>query len=89
MENTILINQLYNVLLNAVILGGPPLLLATLLGFIVSVLQALTQIQDQSLPQTVKIASIAIAMIFSGAALAAPLYHSTDLIFKEFPNWVK
>lgn len=88
MENAILLNQLYNILYNAAILGGPPLLVATIFGFIVSILQTITQIQDQSLPQTVKIISIAMILIFMGAALSAPLFSSTELIFEQFPEWI-
>ncbi|MEM7620383.1 MAG: flagellar biosynthetic protein FliQ [Pseudomonadota bacterium] len=88
MENAILINQLYTVLYNAAVLAGPPLLLATILGLCVSILQTITQIQDQSLPQTVKIIAIVSVFIFMGSSLTAPLYNSADLIFREFPNWV-
>lgn len=89
MDNTILLNQLYNILFTAAILAGPPLIVATVLGLSVSIMQAITQIQDQSLSQTVKIAAISLVLVFIGGLLAAPLYQASDLIFTDFHKWVE
>ncbi|MGH1350144.1 MAG: flagellar biosynthetic protein FliQ [Methyloligellaceae bacterium] len=89
MENELLISQLYTILFNVAVFAGPPLLVATLLGLLISIIQAVTQIQDQSLPQTVKITVIAFIMISFGAALAAPFFQSSQHLFEEFPNWVR
>lgn len=89
MDDPILINQLYSILFAVALLSGPPLILATVVGLIVSVLQAITQIQDQTLSQTVKIASITLVLLFIGGILSAPLFQASDLIFTEFPNWIK
>ncbi len=88
MENAVLINQLYTVLFNAAILAGPPLFAATILGLIVAILQAVTQIQDQSLPQTIKITAIAFIMILFGALLTAPFFQVSEQLFSNFHKWV-
>lgn len=88
MENTMLINQLYNILFNAAILAGPPLFIATILGLIVAILQAVTQIQDQSLPQTIKISAIAMVMLLFGTILTAPFYQASENLFTNFHKWV-
>jgi len=43
----------------AVMMSAPPLLIATLLGLSVSLIQAVTQIQDQTLPYVVKLVAVA------------------------------
>jgi len=66
------------------ILAGIPLGIATLVGLVISFLQAVTQIQDQTLSQTVKIVSISIALLGFGSILTGPLLNSTQKLFEEF-----
>ena len=89
MEVEILTGQLYEVLYDAAILAAPPLLLATLFGFITSLLQAITQIQDQSLPQTVKIISISLTLMLVGSLLSVPLFSASERLFAGFPEMVR
>jgi type III secretion protein S len=49
-----------------IILSAPPLIVATVLGMIVSILQALTQIQEQSLPYVVKLVAVAVVLALTG-----------------------
>ncbi|MGB0213677.1 efflux RND transporter permease subunit, partial [Algiphilus sp.] len=51
------------------VLAGIPLAVATLAGVVISFLQAITQIQDQTLPQTVKIVAIALTFIVGSMPL--------------------
>lgn len=48
----------------ASILSFVPLLLSSLLGFVVAFLQAITQIQEQTITFTVKITTVAVALFF-------------------------
>ena len=75
---------LFAVMTDVAILAGVPLAAATAVGLIVSVFQAITQIQDQTLAQTVKIAAIAVILLGSGALLTGPLLEDTVTIFDEF-----
>ena len=70
--------------MDIVILAGIPLLIATVLAFFISFFQAVTQIQDQTLSQTVKISAIAFIFIAAGTGLVAPLMSSTQDIFDNF-----
>lgn len=74
---------------NVAILAGIPLAVATLSGFVVSFIQAVTQIQDQTLGQTVKISSVVLILLIYGAALSGPLMTSTIQIFEEFSELAK
>ena len=49
-----------------VMLSAPPLLVATLLGVATSLLQALTQIQDQTLPYVIKLVSVSVTLLLTG-----------------------
>jgi type III secretory pathway component EscS len=57
----------------AAVLGTPPLVLSAIVGLTIAIVQAATQIQDQTLPQVVKLFVVAILMVLAGAALGQPL----------------
>ncbi|MEM6941341.1 MAG: flagellar biosynthetic protein FliQ [Pseudomonadota bacterium] len=66
------------------VVAGIPLLLATVIGLVISFLQAITQIQDQTLAQTAKMVAIALTFLAIGGALVGPLYEGTISVFTEF-----
>jgi type III secretion protein S len=47
-------------------MSAPPLLIATACGVLVSVIQAVTQIQDQTLPYVVKLMAVALVLAALG-----------------------
>jgi type III secretion protein S len=49
-----------------VMLSAPALLAATLIGVAISLLQALTQIQDQTLPYVIKVVVVSVVLIGTG-----------------------
>lgn len=84
MTEAIYTTQLITFLLNAALLAGVPLAVATATGLIVSFLQAVTQIQDQTLSQTIKIVAIAVVLLAMTSSLTRPLMSSTRELFKNF-----
>ncbi|MEO0330014.1 MAG: flagellar biosynthetic protein FliQ, partial [Pseudomonadota bacterium] len=81
MNESQLVSALYNIFYYSAVFLVPPLLVATAVAFIVGLLQAVTQIQEQTLPQTIKILVIGFVLIVFGSALTAPLYNASDEIF--------
>jgi len=88
MTDSILVNYLYETLYNVAIFSLPPLVLATAVAFLIGLFQAVTQIQEQTLPQTVKIFVIGFVILSFGASLASPLFNMSDRIFSTFPQLV-
>lgn len=68
-----------------VILSSPPLLMATLFGVVVSLLQAVTQIQDQTLPYVVKLMAVAITLAAMGRWIGSEMLQLTNLAFQMIP----
>lgn len=69
-----------------VLLGsGPILAVAAATGLIVAVIQGVTQIQDQTLPQVVKIAAVMVTMLIFGGMLFAPLLRTAKVYFELIP----
>jgi type III secretion protein S len=67
------------------LISMPPLLVAMIVGLVVAVLQSATQIQDQTLPLTVKLVAVAVVLAVFGQALTRPLVQYTTRIFDDFP----
>lgn len=87
MDEAQLISSLYNIFYYSAVVLVPPLLLATIIAFIVGLFQAVTQIQEQTLPQTIKIMVIGFMLIAFGSMLTAPLYTASDEIFSRFHEY--
>ena len=83
MTEAVLAHQVNTALVLTLLLSAPPLLIAAVVGLTIGLLQAITQIQDQSLPQVFKIIAILVALIFMGAILVAPLIEFTDRILQD------
>nr|WP_267956483.1 flagellar biosynthetic protein FliQ [Halomonas sp. MCCC 1A17488] len=76
-----------NALWTVLLLSAPALLAAIVIGFGIGLLQALTQIQDQSLPQAVKVIVIMLVLIVGGPLLVGQLVNLTDQVLDNFPAW--
>jgi flagellar biosynthesis protein FliQ len=70
-------------------LAGPLLVLAVIIGLVIAIFQAATQIQEQTIAQIVKIFSITIILIVFGRALATPLIEHSIHILNDFPTMVR
>jgi type III secretion protein S len=65
----------------AVLLSAPPLIIATLCGVTVSLIQAVTQIQDQTLPYVVKLVAVAVTLTGMARWIGVELLQMTELAF--------
>lgn len=82
------INQYsYEALLLILILSGPPILFASIIGLFVAIFQAATQIQEQTLAFAVKLVAVMATVIFMGGWLGGLIYQYADQIFKNFYLW--
>ncbi len=70
------------------IVSGPLLIIALVVGLIVSIFQATTQIQEQTLAFIPKIVAILVALIFFGPWMLTKLVEFTFQIFSNLNNFV-
>jgi len=63
----------------------PPIVVATAVGLIVALFQALTQIQDQTLSFAIKILSTFLVIIYAMNYVFGDLYNFTLIVFRAFP----
>jgi type III secretion protein S len=84
-ESTI-VSQFQTMMQIVALVALPPLLVAMVIGLTVAILQSATQIQDQTLPLTVKVISVGLTLALFGVLLTRPLFEHSNRIFEEFPT---
>jgi len=70
------------------ILSMPPIVAAVVVGVSVALLQALTQIQDQTLPYAIKLTATVITLLFAMGFFYEDILSFTITLFREFPRLV-
>jgi flagellar biosynthesis protein FliQ len=68
--------------------AGPILLVALVIGLLISVFQAVTQIQEQSLSLIPKIAGVAVVIVLLGPWMLGQLTSYTTALFTSIPSMV-
>ncbi|KPG68841.1 MULTISPECIES: flagellar biosynthesis protein FliQ [unclassified Enterococcus] len=63
-------------------ISGPALLVGMIVGLVISIFQATTQIQEQTLSFVPKLVAIFITLILAGSFMLNGLLNFTEMIFK-------
>lgn len=77
----------YQALLLILILSGPPIMISMLIGLFVAVMQAATQIQEQTLSFTVKLIAVIFTILLMGGWLSSQILQFANTIFNNFYKW--
>lgn len=77
----------YQALLMILILSGPPIIISMVVGLLVAVFQAATQIQEQTLSFTVKLIAVIATLLLMGGWLGGQILQFTNTIFQNFSKW--
>lgn len=64
-----------------VMLSAPPLLVAVVIGIIISLLQAAMQLQDQTLPFSIKLVAVGITLALTGRWIGVELMQLAQVAF--------
>lgn len=86
MSQSLLFEHVQAALLLFAHMAGPPLAVAVLVGLIVGILQAATQIQDQILPLTFKLITVFAVLAATAGSSFIPLVSHTERVFNEIPR---
>jgi type III secretion protein S len=66
-------------------LSAPPVLAAAAVGLLVAIVQAATQIQEQTLQYALKFFAIVLAIFITASLMGGALYRFADRIMSDFP----
>ena len=82
MTNGEVLDLMYDVFVLAVQLGGPVLVISMLFGVLISIIQAATQIHEQTITFVPKLLVIGIILVFTGGNMLETLQDFTVRIFQ-------
>lgn len=80
------LQQLTAAMMLVMYLSMPPILVATVAGVLVSLLQALTQIQEQTLSFAIKLVAVVISIAALAGIMGAEVLNFTVKLFDDFPS---
>jgi type III secretion protein S len=86
MTQDVLLAQMNTALMTVLIVSLPALGTAILVGVGVGLLQALTQVQDPTLPQAVKLVAVLTVTIVLGPLLAFQIATLAQRLLDQFPS---
>lgn len=76
-------------LLLILILSGPAVLVSMVVGLIISIFQAATQIQEQTLTFVPKLVAVILTLSILSSWLMAMMIRFTNTLFTSFPNYIR
>lgn len=85
MESATIVSHLIDIFYIFMLIALPPLGGAVAAGLAIGIFQAATQIQDQTLPQAVKIMVVLLMLALGSPFFMPPLLAKSESIFTTFP----
>ena len=82
MTNGEVADLMYDVFILIIQLAGPLLVISMLVGILISIIQAATQIHEQTITFVPKLLVIGIILVFSGSRMLEVLQEFTTRIFR-------
>jgi type III secretion protein S len=71
------------------LLSAPPILVAAVVGILIALVQAATQLQEQTLQYVAKFFAIVITIFITASMLGGGLYQFGDRVFSNFAGMVR
>ena len=89
MSQTTVLTVLQQTLWTAIQIGGPILLVALVIGLVISLFQAVTQVNEMTLSYVPKVLGIAAILVFAGPWMLQTLLDFTARLYTALPTLVK
>jgi type III secretion HrpO family protein len=68
-----------------IVLAGPPVVVAALVGILIAFVQAATQLQEQTFQYAAKFFAIVVTIFATATLIGSSLFRFSDRIFTDFP----
>jgi type III secretion protein S len=79
------LHQITESMMLVMLLSMPPIVVASVVGIVVSLIQALTQIQEQTLSFAIKLVAVAVTIAAMAGWLGSEMLVYTLKLFNDFP----
>jgi type III secretion protein S len=89
MEQVDVVSHVVRALLLTLWLSLPPIVVASVVGTLFSLVQALTQIQEQTLSFAVKLIAVGLTLFLTARWVGGEIFNYTVSLFDTFPMLVR
>ncbi len=86
MTPDIALQQITEAMVLVMVLSMPPILVASVVGIGVSLLQALTQVQEQTVSFAIKLIAVAATIAAMAGLLGSEMVNFATKLFTDFPS---
>ncbi len=83
MDNSYVIQITQQALWYVLYLSAPPIILAAVVGLVIAFVQAVTQLQEQTVQYVAKFFAVVLTIFVTASMLGAGLYQFTDNVFSN------
>lgn len=88
MSHTLVVDLARNAIMLALLIAGPMLVVALLVGLTISVVQAVTQIQEQTLAFVPKLVGVSVIFLLALPWILQLLVKYTTELFRSLPSLI-
>jgi type III secretion protein S len=89
MQTAQIVDVLHRAMVVLMVTSAPAVIAAAIVGLLVAVVQAATQLQDQSIGQALKLGAVVIVLLVGGVWMGAEVVRFGDQVLNEIPALVK
>lgn len=86
MQNPELIDMLQRAMVLLMVTAAPAVLVAAIVGLVLAIVQAATQLQDQSIAQAMKLGAVLIVLALTGAWMSGEILRFGDQVLNDLPR---
>lgn len=86
MSPDVALQQITEAMILVMVLSLPPIIVASVVGIIISLIQALTQVQEQTVSFAIKLIAVAVTIAAMAALLGSEMLNFAIKLFDGFPT---
>ncbi|HEY8311056.1 MAG: flagellar biosynthesis protein FliQ [Gemmatimonadales bacterium] len=88
MSHVLVVDLARNMIMTALLIAAPMLVVALAVGLVVSIIQAVTQIQEQTLSFVPKLVAVAVTFIIALPWIIQIMVKYTSELFRSLPSMI-
>ncbi|MEO7103720.1 MAG: flagellar biosynthesis protein FliQ [Gemmatimonadaceae bacterium] len=88
MSHALVVDLARNMIMTALLIAAPMLVVALAVGLVVSIIQAVTQIQEQTLSFVPKLVAVAVTFIIALPWIIQIMVKYTSELFRSLPSMI-
>ncbi len=88
MSHVLIVDLARNMIMTALLIASPMLIVALVIGLVVSIIQAVTQIQEQTLSFVPKLVAVSVTFIIALPWIIQIMVKYTSELFRSLPSMI-